>query len=700
MQFKDLFHKKNIIRLLVSAFILFLLLPIIFPEETNVKPISKEKSYFHEDSPLPIFPKDNPIQEYAKRFKQFYKIRVDKTAPPPTPKEVIEQLQEEEKEQIKEEIKETERTKDIKNINNKEDKNISITPRDLFVFDDNEDDTIYANNSTIKNDNTVNLQKGTVITNDGLILHPIQEGYYYKNKFYKNGTYPKNAYKKHIEGALNRYHTRVANKLGKKAVYFADEKGNLTVSYIAEIPKESSTDIDTYIANKYAYNNNKNKQNKFTKKDSQKNYYKYQNDNTDNLKNENIDYEDIAIASIRNIHAAYNLIQNKINSGAITQGVDINKPFENAIVNNFLNNNNLHSNEITSNNPAEPQTPPANPEESDTVIAGDQNFAQNYADKIHELNCGTNSRESTQAQTELEQDLSVPAAIGIMKIGNNNFSCDTAPLIVEQSASITNTVSQESDFEKFANELNEITTQSDKTDINIISTDRNFYPVASKLNNEESIKNNSDLPVTVHIIGPNEEEADLSKVLKNVTYSITDDTSVADKLTDDLTNYYALTQEENTDTHTILAFPTEDENKVFILTDPNNSYWLKNPSQLESLPTQYMERNGVYYKGVIVNKTQIGDLVQEERTNLLYISDKDYTHALQNGSVLTTVKEEDIKINSLHPQQIQQNTEMIKSLTEKGQQQLKKQESEQQQKKQPIEIIDIEKGNKIIQPKS
>ncbi len=675
MKFKNFFDFKNISRFLLLAIILFLLLPLIFPEKNEFKIINKERAYPHEDSPLPIFPKESPLKKYVNELKKFYKMGTPIFNSNKRETEIS---------------PENEYYAGIHKAKST-DENIDITAEDLF-FSAGYDDDIYSLNSNLtteQEDNSVNLQKGTVKTRDGLKLEPTQEGYYYNGKFYKNGTYPQNTNRKHIEGALNRYHSRIAKNLNKKAVYFADENGNLTVSYVDNLPDQTATNIDTYLAQNQK--SNKVQDRTYQNTNNERNKYR----NTD--RNNDISYADIARASIKDMHGAYNLAINKIQSGQMGQNIDVNEHVQNALVNNFLNNNNTPSNEIVPNKPNETPVPPSNPENSETVIAGNQNFAQDYADKIHELNCGTEAAENIASGPEPSQ--TIPAVGNIFKVvgDTNAISCDTAPLIVEQSSAIKNNISQNSDFERFTNELNQITNQSEKTDINIISTDRNFYPVASKLNEEESIRNNNDDPVTVHIIGPNEDEADLSKVLENVTYSITDDVSAADKLTDDLASYYALTQDENTDTHTVLAFPTDDERQVFILTDPNNSYWIKNPRQLKNMPTQYMEKNGVYYKGVIADKTQIGNLINTEKTNLLYISDQNYTHYLPNGSALTTVTEEDVKINSLHPEQVQKNTDRVKKLTENGQ---KKLEKSQQKKQQAIEVIDLEKGNRKIQSKN
>lgn len=660
MQFKDLFHTKNISRLITLAILIFLFLPLIFPEKSNFKILKKENVYSHEDSPLPVFPKESVLGKYVDKFKKFYKIGVSDTD---YAQQDAEQTSFPETNEI---------TKD-----KKPNQSVDITAEDLFFSADFDDDIYTASNPQVKQeDNTINLQKGTVITKDGMTLEPTPEGYYYKDKFYKNGTYPQNANRKYIEGALSRYHSRIAKNLGKKALYFADENGNLTVSYVDNLPNQTAKSIDAY------YQNNQ-----------QQNTARHNTNQARNMGGDDVNYSDVARVSTKDIHAAYNLLAQKIQSGQAGQGIDLSEPMQNAVINNFLNGNSGPSNEITPNKPNDvPPPPPANPEQSETVLAGGQDFAQNYADKIHELNCGTDERGSAASASAP----AAPATIGniFQVIGDGSaVSCDTAPMVVENSSAITGNVSENSDLQRFANELNRVTAQSEKTDINIISTDRNFYPVASMLNNEESIVNSKGEPVTVHIIGPNENEEDLSKVLEGVTYSITDDMSAADKLNDDLANYYAYVQDENAGTHTVLAFPTDDERQVFILADPNNSYWLKNPSELENLPAQYMEKNGVYYKGVIVDKTEIGDLVSAEKTNLLYISEQDYTHYLPNGSALTTVREDDIKINSLHPEQVQKNTDMVRNLTENGQRSLQR---AQQKKQRPIEVKDLEKGNRKI----
>lgn len=321
MQFKDLFHKKNISRFIIFGIIIFLCLPLIFPEKNEFKIIRKESAYAHEDSPLPIFPKESLVDRYVNRFKKFYKINAPKL-----------DLQDKEKVfNTKDKIKPSLTTEEEYIEDNEEataiNDDVDITKEDLFfsaAFDNEDDIDLFASNAdfTAENkDTSVNLQKGTVLTKGGLTLEPTQEGYYHKGKFYKNGTYPQNANKSQIEGALSRYHSRIAKSLGKKALYLADEKGNLTVSYVDELPNETSTDIYTYLAKKqHKYQNAKTSQNTAgNKKDEQ--YDKYLNSKITDFDNEQVDNSDIFYASIKDMHAAYNLLNQKIQTNQIGQGL-------------------------------------------------------------------------------------------------------------------------------------------------------------------------------------------------------------------------------------------------------------------------------------------------------------------------------------------------------------------------------------------
>ncbi len=302
MKFKNLFDFKNISRFLALALVIFLSLPLIFPDKEKFRIIKKESIYSHKDSPLPVFPKENLLDKYVHKLKKFYKMDVPVFA-----------SQEESVLQQQQQIQENDET-EVAVATKAAKENIDITSRDLFFTGDDDEADIYS--ATEREDNTVNLQKGTVLTRDGLTLEPTQEGYYYEGKFYKNGTYPKNANRKYIEGALSRYHSRVAKNLGKKALYFADENGNLTVSYENNLPSEFSTDIDTYLAQ----NRNRTVKQTLNSYKTYKHTDKYNNTKS-NFSNIDISASDVAIASLKDMHAAYNLLNHKIQSGEIGQGI-------------------------------------------------------------------------------------------------------------------------------------------------------------------------------------------------------------------------------------------------------------------------------------------------------------------------------------------------------------------------------------------
>ncbi len=311
MQFRKLFDFKNISRFITLAIVIFLFLPLIFPEKNEFKIINKESVYSREESPLPVFPKENLLDKYVNKLKKFYKMDVPVFAS-------AKQNNEQEKTLFLTPEEKIRKSKE----NAKE--NIDINAEDLFFSAYLNDDEIEINTAQAEQqDNSVNLQKGTVLTKDGLVLEPTKDGYYYKGKFYKNGTYPQNANRNLIEGALNRYHSRIAKNLGKKALYFADEQGNLTVSYVDELPSEISTDIDTYLAQNPVQpsNNLKQETSYYNSHSDKKQYDKYQNAKINSKGQDFVDTADIALASIRSMHAAYNLMHTKIKEGQLGQGL-------------------------------------------------------------------------------------------------------------------------------------------------------------------------------------------------------------------------------------------------------------------------------------------------------------------------------------------------------------------------------------------
>ena len=317
MKTKNIFSFENIRNIIVIAAVLFFILPLLAPEEKTISVIKKERITDREESPLPIFPRENVFERYEKRLKKFYHLDKAEQNRHKTPAETVEEIEE-----AAATFEEERPVMSAKNTGN--------YTEDLFFSEDYiGEDTLFnaeQNHAAQQVDNTVNLQAGTVLTSDNLLLEPTQQGYYHKGVFYKNGTYPKGANKQAIEGALNRYHSKVAKQLRKKAVYFADDKGNLTVDYVDKLPNEVAQDIDTYRANQSAQNNTLYA--KASKSNNTSNKYRGAHINGLNQRSAdtpvNSSYSDIARASLYDMHAAYNLTTHKIKNGEIGNDININ----------------------------------------------------------------------------------------------------------------------------------------------------------------------------------------------------------------------------------------------------------------------------------------------------------------------------------------------------------------------------------------
>ena len=293
-------NTKTIRNFLIAALLIFLALPIIFPETNPIKILKKENIFKREESPLPIFSKNNPITNYVKRLKEFYSL------------------------EKKDEFSKEETSANQEN---------EISSYDLFFANDDEDEAqiLFADAEQI--DNSIDLENGIVRTIDGLILNPTQEGYYYEGQFYKNGTYPANANKNNIERALSRYHNTIARNSGKKAIYLADDKGNLTVDYVAEYPDTVFGNIENYLAKNNFLGANKDI-GTFAKADKL-DYEKYRGATVNGLNNRS-NYSgsnsgstgnaDIAKASLTDMHSAYTIALQKIKSGELLKENNMEKP--------------------------------------------------------------------------------------------------------------------------------------------------------------------------------------------------------------------------------------------------------------------------------------------------------------------------------------------------------------------------------------
>ena len=650
MKLNNLLKNKAIKNFFISAFIIFLSLPIIFPETSPVKIIRRENVFAHEDSPLPIFPKENLFKKYVNRVKEFYNLEKDSQNDDKNTKGNFKTFKQEKVKNNSE-----------KYIFDGED-NSDIEENDLLTLYTLEDN---ADKHTRNTKDPVNLQEGTVLTKDNLLLKPQVDGYYYQDNFFKNGTYPQFANRRYIEGALSRYHNKLAANFGKKAFYSQDKNGELTVNYVDKLPKNHTAENilkRTQLPKSY-------KDDIYISASKLKDAYgKYEGVH---INNHTVTDFDVAMASLHDMHSAYELLKAQIQNGMLIDFIDVqtlkDKDSENSAgnlsdintINDFFNNSN--SSDITiSDKPAiNNENLTEGTGDTLTIVMGNKNFSEDYAYAIHDLGCSTGEiftrreiKEHNIAQ-KMEENPLISIQLG---------TC-APPLEVSPSSEIDTHISQNQEAEELKTQINAFTQKSAKTKAKIVSTDRNIIPIVEQLNDEQSITNIYGKPVTIIAVAPKADERDLANTLESITSSVIEEKSDVEKLNKTLSEYYLTTQLKPT--NTILAFPAGDD-KVFVVNDPNNSYWIKNPEEVNQYPKQYMIKKGVYYEGAIISNKEVGDMVNKDKTNLLLVSDASGEKRLGNGSVLLTIKEDDVNINSLAPQAIVQNTSLIKQITKIG----------------------------------
>lgn len=511
-------------------------------------------------------------------------------------------------------------------------------------------------NYTASSPNTVNLEQGTVLTADNFLLRPTQEGYYYKGKFFKNGKYPRFANRDYVEGALNRYHSQVASKLRKKAIYLQDQKGNLTVSYVDQLPNKfapKAQEGETLLAS-----------NKFR---DGFNRYKGARINGKN----NVIESDIAGMSLKDMHDAYDLLNSQIQNGTLTSGYKLKfKTDDNYVdspINALLQQAGGENLNITDKPNPNANTAPIETNDNDavTIVMGGKDFSDNYAFGIHDLGCGTAEIFTFKEVMDYnigDQLLSNPM------IGIALGTC-APPLYITPSTNISEHISQDADLQTLKDRINSSLVNSDKTVVKVVSTDRNTAPMVEMLNDEKSIKNKNGEDVNVVFVGPKEGVSDLSVAMGEITNSVIEESDKAEELNHTLMQFYLATQLKPT--NTIVAFPAGN-GQVFVVNDPNNSYWIKNPKEVNKYGKTYLIKKGVYYQGAIIDSDEVMKMLEKDRTNFLLVSKQEGQRVLDNGTVLQTVNEDEINMNSYDPDAILQNTSLIKKITSIGDKTMRK----------------------------
>ncbi len=678
MKLNDLLKNKTIKSFFIFAFVIFLSLPIIFPETSPLKIIKRENVFTHEDSPLPIFPKENLFKKYVNRVKEFYNLEKNSQNDDKNTEANFKTFKQE-------------KVKSEKYVFDEED-NSDTDENDLLTLYTLEDNTDKHTHGT---KDPVNLQEGTVLTKDNLLLKPQVDGYYYQDNFFKNGTYPQFANRRYIEGALSKYHNKLAANFGKRAFYYQDTNGKLTVNYADKLPNNYTA--ENILSPKSYEDNIYIALSKF--KDA---YGKYKDAH---VNHRTITDFDIALASLQDMHSAYELLKAQIQNGMLVDFIDVqtlkDKGSENSArnlsdikaINDFFNNSNNSDITISDKPAVNNNNLIADTEDTLTIVMGDKNFSEDYAYAIHDLGCSTGEiftrreiKEHNIAQ-KMEENPLITIQLG---------TC-APPLEISPSSEIDTHISQSQEAEELKTQINALTQKSAKTKAKIVSTDRNIVPIVEQLNDEQSVTNIYGKPVTIIAVAPKAEERDLANTLESITSSVIEEKSDVEKLNKTLSEYYLTTQLKPT--NTILAFPAGDD-KVFVVNDPNNSYWIKNPKEVNQYPKQYMIKKGVYYEGAIISNKEVGNMVNKDKTNLLLVSDASGEKRLENGSVLLTIKEDDVNINSLAPQAIVQNTSLIKQITKIGDETLNSLKNIIRKKKQEeLKYYDPEKKKSILTPR-
>lgn len=516
MQLKNLFSFGNIRNVLIVGLIVFLTLPLLVPDEKPFSILKKENIMDRDESPLPIFPKENLVQEYTTRLKKLYHF--NKTLPLyKTQQEIAEEIKNGKiyaksdldlidgkiilednlpivadnqygentapQEAYENEPLNERAARKIHNANEpetdkSEKQNFGEYLGDLFFSEDllGEGDSTPKSQAFI--DDTVNLQRGTVATLDNMILEPTQEGYYYQGTFYKNGTYPPNANRNFIEGALKRYHVKVAGNLGKKALYFADKNGNLVVGYVNKMPVNVASDIEVYRANNPIKQNNNKAARNDTLYASSKNYGK-NNKNYDRYRgarinsqnsnnNPNAMYADIAAASLKDMHAAYSMATARIYSGELGQGIHIN---------------------------------PQNPNNSEIESALEQvNIATSTPEQPKEKVCSDNCSDSLRIAQFLGRDDILEQNFSDLDYFYHSFCSDSGcpPFVADYDQPIT----QDFNTEQGINHLREELSKSDKTvvELSYINEKPEYETILDNLQ-QQNLVNQQGKPVEILLRG-------------------------------------------------------------------------------------------------------------------------------------------------------------------------------------------------------
>ena len=728
MRLKELFSFGNIRNLLIVGLIVFLTLPLLVPEEKTFSILKKENVLDRDESPLPIFPRENLAQEYTTRLKRLY--RFNKTLPLfKTSKEIEEDIKNGEiysKEDLDlmkqenllisadntfditeealqtdspEEYIETTNIRERRNIykaqeqsaeNNKKKESFGEYLGDLFFSDDYFGEQDPSPKSQAFIDDTVNLQRGTVMTKDNLILEPTQEGYYHQGNFYKNGTYPPNANKNNIENALKHYHTKVAGNLGKKALYFADKDGNLVVGYVNKLPANITPDIEIYKANNPARtNNNKSARNATLYASSKnysknnKNYNKYYdryrgariNSQNQNKNNSDTIYKDIAAASLKDMHSAYNMAMNKITTGEMGQGINVNPSEQSAVQD--LTNKYLDTLPHAQQS-GKPENVPSYSGSQDDVlnipVGKEKDFVEEFTEQISNLSCSSIGG----AEAAPENDNNVLDMSMFIQIQSSVDACSGAPISLAQvpgnmsDSIVFNVGDNNQQAEQLTQALAQKISDSDKSFAEIISTQQNF-PTLLSAQPQFTNKNGEDVTLSHIAFGPetyqDPKDTKLSSYYESIINTITTDQAEANQLRESIDHFYDRVKDNLNKPTIFISAIDQNTRKVFVENNPKTGYIGPLPKALKGKEGRdfVMINDSVIHSGEWLPYSEFMKIIDEGNINMYIVSDKssnEESACTDNQTCFQNIKGE--KAFSTQIQDISDNISGQIKLTEKG----------------------------------
>ena len=672
MKSKNIFTHIDFKYFIVLLMLLVLALPLFFNEKKPEQYVQGETFARPEEPSLPIYPKKD--MHAPKRKLNSYAIQENNISTP----QVIQK---------------------IKNSITKENKKPAISRDFLFMDEEENNATSYNEPEYLQESEDFEpSSNNTITTRNNLPITPAKDGYYHKGHFYKDGTYPKNANKKDIDTALKQYRNTVAKqeKTNNQIVNPQKRKAETIQNNNAEQlskPQEKPANYGALPAH-WA--------------ESIKNFLKAENAEQDHKGYEGVNisgnynrdnwpngYYDNYNPNTFNMASAYKTVTDSVKNGASNNFFNIERPSTvNSAEKSANNSFTANSKNTQGNNPA--QNKPQEDNHNTLILAigtdpkdyydglirnENPSFEESYANYGLQSLIGCNSGTIFSGEEfrrlklhELNADNTYKLRPGTCP--TNHFDAHVA--------NVAKFVSKKDSYASLRRQVKEMSAATDNNTIRIVSTNKNVYPMVKQLN-KSGITNRKGEPVTIEAVGPKEDANNLANVLKDVTNALVTDEAEKNIFHEYLMEFYYISQLKPI--NTMLAFQDESNpNNVIVLNDPNNSYWLKNPAEIEQYKNTTITQNGVNYNGIAVSKKDIADIIEEKRTNLIYIpsnnskmvinnSNVNQNTILPNGSAVVIGLDEDFySISSLDPQDIFNNVSLVGSITERADKELKNKE--------------------------